>query len=102
MTAPTPQEVIHDLHVGFPETRRSALIQEAIDTLAAVTAERDQARSERDAWLRQLEEQATSTREEIERADRAESIIATLESFRLIDETPIEALERIGALLDEN
>lgn len=59
MTAPTPQEVIHDLRVGFPETRRSALIQEAIDALAAVTAERDQARQmlehyrdeeEREGW----------------------------------------------------
>lgn len=37
---------------------------------------------------------------ERDRADRAEAIVATLQSYRLIDEPPIDALERIGHLLD--
>lgn len=60
MTAPTPQEVIHDLHVGFPETRRSALIQDAIAALAAVTAERDQARQQQDITKWALEQTQAS------------------------------------------
>lgn len=35
-----------------------------------------------------------------ERAGHAQSILAKIEGFRLIDESPVDALERIGNLLD--